>query len=45
MRTARKIITCTEFKIRLGKYLRAVREGRTFFITYRGKIVAKITPV
>ncbi len=33
-----------EFKNRLGRYLRAVREGRTLIITDRGKSVARISP-
>lgn len=33
-----------EFKNRLGRYLRAVREGQTFVITARGKAVAKGSP-
>ena len=33
-----------EFKNRLGKYLRAVREGQTLVITDRGKAVAQVGP-
>ncbi len=33
-----------EFKNRLGRYLRAVREGQTLLITDRGKPVAKVCP-
>lgn len=34
-----------EFKMRLGTYLRQVREGRTLTITDRGRPVATVTPV
>lgn len=33
-----------EFKNRMGRYLRAVRAGRTLIITDRGKPVAKLAP-
>ncbi len=33
-----------EFKNRLGKYLRAVRQGQTLIITDRGKAVAQVGP-
>jgi prevent-host-death family protein len=33
-----------EFKNRMGRYLRAVRSGRTLIITDRGKPVAKLAP-
>jgi prevent-host-death family protein len=33
-----------EFKNRLGRYLRAVREGKTLVVTDRGKAVAKVSP-
>ncbi len=33
-----------EFKNRLGRYLRAVREGKTLIVTDRGKAVAKVSP-
>ena len=33
-----------EFKNRLGRYLLAVREGKTLLITDRGKPVAKVCP-
>lgn len=33
-----------ELKNRLGRYLRAVRQGKTLIITDRGKAVAKLSP-
>jgi prevent-host-death family protein len=33
-----------EFKNRLGRYLLAVRQGKTLLITDRGKPVAKVCP-
>jgi len=33
-----------EFKNRLGRYLRAVRNGQTLLVTDRGKPVAKVSP-
>lgn len=33
-----------EFKNRMGRYMRAVREGKTLVVTDRGKAVAKICP-
>jgi prevent-host-death family protein len=33
-----------EFKNHFGRYMRAVREGKTLIITVRGKAVAKIYP-
>ncbi len=33
-----------EFKNRLGRYLRAVRNGQTLLITDRGEPVAKVCP-
>jgi prevent-host-death family protein len=33
-----------EFKNRMGRYLRAVRQGKTLIVTDRGKAVAKISP-
>jgi prevent-host-death family protein len=33
-----------EFKNRLGRYLRAVRQGETLIVTDRGKAVAKVSP-
>jgi prevent-host-death family protein len=33
-----------EFKNRLGRYLRAVRQGQTLLITDRGEPVAKVCP-
>ena len=33
-----------EFKNRMGRYLRAVRNGQTLIITDRGKAVAQVAP-
>jgi prevent-host-death family protein len=33
-----------EFKNRMGKYLRAVRQGQTLIITDRGKPIAQLGP-
>jgi prevent-host-death family protein len=33
-----------EFKNRLGRYLRAVRNGQTLLVTDRGQPVAKVSP-
>jgi prevent-host-death family protein len=33
-----------EFKNRMGKYMRAVREGHTLLLTERGKTVARVVP-
>jgi prevent-host-death family protein len=33
-----------EFKNRMGRYMRAVRQGKTLIVTDRGKAVAKISP-
>jgi prevent-host-death family protein len=33
-----------EFKNRMGRYLRAVRQGKTLIVTDRGKAVAKVSP-
>jgi prevent-host-death family protein len=34
-----------EFKNRLGRYLRAVRNGQTLLVTVRGEPVAKVSPL
>ena len=34
-----------EFKNRLGRYLRAVRNGQTLLVTDRGEPVAKVCPL
>ena len=34
-----------ELKNRLGYYLRAIRQGRAFLVTDRGKPVARLVPV
>ena len=33
-----------EFKNRLGRYLLAVRQGKTLLVTDRGKPIAKVSP-
>jgi prevent-host-death family protein len=34
-----------EFKNHFGRYMRAVREGKTLIITVRGEAVARIYPL
>ena len=36
-------VTARELKLRLGKYLAAVRCGETVRVTHRGKVVAELT--
>ncbi len=43
--TTRKAVGARELKTRLGKYLRAVRNGTTITITDRGVPVASLTPL
>jgi prevent-host-death family protein len=38
-------VSVTEFKNNFGHYMRAVRAGKTFIITIRGKAAAKISPI
>ena len=33
-----------DFKNRLGRYLRSVRQGRTLVLTVRGRPIAKVVP-
>jgi prevent-host-death family protein len=33
-----------EFKNRMGRYMRAVRQGQTLILTERGKAVARVSP-
>jgi prevent-host-death family protein len=37
-------VTARELKLRLGKYLSAVRCGETVRVSHRGKVVAELTP-
>jgi len=38
-------VTSTELKNHMGKHKRAVRNGQSFLITIRGKVVARMSPV
>jgi prevent-host-death family protein len=38
-------VSISEFKNNYGHYMRAVRTGKTFIITIRGKAAAKISPI
>jgi prevent-host-death family protein len=40
-----KTVGARELKIRLGRYLREVRDGRTIVITERGEPVAELRPI
>jgi prevent-host-death family protein len=42
---ARNIVGARELKVRLGTYLRRVREGRTLLVTDRGQPVAELRPI
>ncbi len=44
MRAARKV-GARELKMRLGHYIRAVREGATLVVTERGEAVAELRPL
>lgn len=44
MKPKRKI-GARELKMRLGKYIRAVREGETIVVTERGEAVAELRPL
>jgi prevent-host-death family protein len=39
------VIGARELKVRLGKYLRQVRQGRTLVVTDRGQPVAELRPM
>ena len=41
----RKVVGARELKVRLGTYLRRVREGRTLVVTDRGKPIAELRPL
>ena len=41
----RQSVGARELKTRLGKYIRAVREGATFVVTERGEAVAELRPI
>lgn len=41
----RNLVGARELKIRLGTYLRRVRQGRTLVVTDRGEPVAELRPV
>lgn len=38
-------ITARELRRRLGEYLRAVERGERLEVTYRGRSVARLTPI
>jgi prevent-host-death family protein len=40
-----KIITITDLRTHLGKYLRAIKKGESFLVSRRGIVIAKMTPV
>jgi prevent-host-death family protein len=40
-----RVITITELRNHLGKYLRAIKKGRSFLVSHRGVVVAKMTPI
>lgn len=42
---ATKAVGARELKLRLGKYLALVRQGRTLVITNRGQPVAQLSPL
>lgn len=37
-------VTATQLKVRLGKYMKAVREGKTVVVTDRERPVARLVP-
>lgn len=39
------IVGARELKVRLGTYLRRVREGRTLVVTDRGQPIAELRPI
>ncbi|MBI4887626.1 MAG: type II toxin-antitoxin system prevent-host-death family antitoxin [Acidobacteria bacterium] len=39
------VVGARELKVRLGRYLRRVREGRTLVVTDRGHPVAELRPI
>jgi prevent-host-death family protein len=41
----RNLVGARELKVRLGRYLRRVREGRTLVVTDRGQPVAELRPI
>lgn len=42
---ATHVVGARELKVRLGKYLRQVRQGRTLVVTDRGQPVAELRPM
>ncbi|MSP63808.1 MAG: type II toxin-antitoxin system prevent-host-death family antitoxin [Myxococcales bacterium] len=45
MKPKRQVVGARELKMRLGKYIRAVREGETIVVTERGEAVAELRPL
>ena len=41
----RQVVGARELKTRLGRYLRAVRDGATITVTERGQPVARLSPI
>jgi len=41
----RNVVGARELKVRLGTYLRRVRQGRTLVVTDRGQPVAELRPI
>lgn len=42
---AKNVVGARELKVRLGTYLRRVREGQTLVVTDRGQPVAELRPI
>lgn len=42
---ARNVVGARELKVRLGTYLRRVRQGRTLIVTDRGQPIAELRPI
>ena len=40
-----RVVGARELKVRLGTYLRQVRQGRTLIVTDRGQPVAELRPI
>jgi antitoxin (DNA-binding transcriptional repressor) of toxin-antitoxin stability system len=40
-----KIITMTDLRTHYGKYLRAIKKGKSFLVSRRGIVIAKMAPV
>jgi len=40
-----KTITMTDLRTHYGKYLRAIKRGKSFLVSRHGIVIAKMTPV